>query len=127
MAGAGYQADNVTPPMASTTEVSTVRLFAASTGHYSNVVPASFLGKYVKLTALNGNVHYHFSTDGAVAVDRTVASSSAGASSTALGDYLAQGQSDHVRLPKPGRDTSVYFNREADSTTAVVYMRLSSD
>ena len=122
MAASTWKADQVSPPYAGGTDsVSNVVLYSTTTGHNSDLLPAGFAGKYVRITPVGGNLYYHFAPV-AVEVDRTVSATTTGATSAKLGDYLANGMSDHVLLPNL---SAVYFNREADATTSV-FIRVAS-
>lgn len=117
-------ADYLTAPYendATNNDVSTVK-FAATTDSAANAIPRKWHGKHVKLTAVGGNLHFFFSLDSGAECDRTVSATAAGATGATVGDYLANGSSDHVFVPNAPPGTDVYFVREADATT-VVYAR----
>lgn len=118
------QAAHVVGPWQNSTDVSTVRVFTAVVTHKCNAIPDAWRGKYVRLIAIGGNVHWFFTTESAAEVDRAAAATDAGTSGVTVGSRLASGQERHVWVPTTG--ATVYFAREAD-TTCTVGMELASD
>lgn len=102
--------------------------FDCDTTHGANALPASWPGRWVKIRATGGDVHYGFSTASNAEVDRAVASSSAGASSK-VGGIVADGlaNAEHVQLPYVESGQSLYFVREATVDNTIVYMELASE
>lgn len=122
-----YQAANIRAPFntASGDDFGTLK-FTCTTTHGANAIPASWQGKYVRITSVTGNNYYGFSTQSGAEIDRSVTATAAGASAK-VGDYVPEGQSVHDRIPYPGGNaTDVYFVREGDNASGVVVIRLAS-
>ncbi len=92
--------------------------------HVATAVPATWCGKFVKISAIGGDITYGFSTNALAEVDRSVAASEAGAS-TKVGGLILSGQSVHVLVPKNEKKT-IYFVRESSTTGVVALMELAS-
>ena len=118
------QAAHVVGPWQTSTLDSTVVIFTAATTHKCNAIPDNFKGKFVRMIAIGGNVHWFFTSESAAEVDRAAAASDAGTTGVTVGSKLTNGQERHTWVPSTG--ATVYFAREAD-TTCSVGMELASD
>ena len=124
--GSQYQAANIKAPydVDSNNEAS-VKKFTAGTTHAANSLPTSWAGKYVSIYVSGGDLHYFFSKSSSAEVDSGVTATAEGAS-TKVGDFIKDGNKEHVRLPSVLPSDTLYFVREA-SASCTVYMRLASD
>jgi hypothetical protein len=119
----------VTPPFrdsATTTVNTTVRLYTAVTTTQNNVLPDDWRGRYIEIGCEGGTVDYVLSVDSAQIIDRTVAATSAGASSSTLGGRLTAGEKVPVVVPDPAGGGQVYLARQADVSTAVLRITVVS-
>ena len=123
------QAAFVLPPLresATTTVMTTVRLYSAVTTTAVNALPDDWRGKYVEIGCEGGTVDYVLSVDSAQTIDRTVAASAAGASSSTLGARLTAGEKVPVVVPDPSGGEKVYLARQADVSTAALRITVVS-
>lgn len=100
--------------------------FTAETTHAANAIPDSFKGKWVRLRAIGGIVHFGFSENSAAEIDRAVVATAAGASAK-VGGILANGAGSYedFKIQDPGTNTTIYFVRESDTASTIVYMQLT--
>lgn len=115
---------NVQAPLDAGSNDFGVRKFTAETSHAANAIPNSWSGKYVRALAVGGNVHFGFSISGSAEVDRAVTATAAGASAK-VGDVLSNGIAEQFRIPRFGPGVTMYFVRESDTASTVVYLRLA--
>ena len=118
------QAAHVVGPWQTSTLDSTVRIFTAKATHLCDAVPDDWKGKYVRLIAIGGNVHWFFTSESAAEVNSAAAATDAGTAGATVGSKLVNNQERHTWVPSGGG--TVYFAREADSTCSVG-MELASD
>lgn len=120
------KAATVIAPATDATAFRTIILFDLGTSHDSDALPDAWRGKYVRITPLGGNVWYNVDT-AAQEIDRSVAGSDGQTANAKVGAYLANGSSEDVMLPniEPNTET-MYFNREGDTASTKVEVRLVS-
>lgn len=121
------KASHIAPPRQITsTAVTRVRLYTATTASQCDELPDAWAGHYIRVRAEGGDVDWFVADTSAAAVDRTVAAANAGASSTALGDRLAQYDWDAVVLPKTaGRKN--YLVRQGSVSTAALRVTMITE
>lgn len=104
----------------------TIILYGLGTTHDSGALPDEWRGKYVRITPLGGNLWYSVHTS-AQEVDRTVSGGDGSTANAKVGAYLANGAAEDVMLPmiEPQTET-LYFNREGDTASTKVEIRLVS-
>ena len=131
--GLQYQAAFIKAPNFRTTAfdgsantVSNVMYFTCVATAKCNEVPEIFHGKYVRLTPLGANMWFAFTDKATHTIDRTIAATDAGAQAEGLGDYVANGEHEHVFCPTPPPGGKVYFSRQGDAA-GTVYMREAAD
>ena len=117
--------DHAQGPHAPTSSgVTNVRLFNATTTSQTHELPASWRGRYVAVRCEGGTVDYFYSSLSTASIDRTVAASAAGASSTSLGARMADGDIREEVVPSPRGSDVVYLVRQADVSTAALRIEL---
>ena len=99
--------------------------FTAGTAHLVSAIPKNWEGSFVKITVTGGNLAYFFSSNSAAEVDYTAAAADAGASGATVGDYLADGATDHVIVPECSTGI-MYFVCAASAASTVVRLRRAS-
>jgi len=132
--GLGYQAVNVKAPEfrvkggdGQPNTVSSVILYTFAVGGSCDPIPEAFWGKYVRITAVGGDLHFLFTDKSTHAgVDATIAASNAGAQSELLGDIVVASTSHQCRIPTPPQGGLLYFSR-GGSATGSARIALSSD
>lgn len=106
-------------------------VFKVGTTHAEFKIPHRFTGKFVKICASGGEVHYAFSLDATAEVDATLSPTSGNAD----GLYLKQGgvladsiaAKEHVMVPYVSNKlTQLYLIAEADTADTLIYVELSS-
>lgn len=116
------QADFIRAPVKNATNAASTAKFTATTDSAVSIIPQEWIGAYVRITPVGGNLHFLFTDDSTATVDRTVTATAAGDTGATVGGYLADGDSWYVIVPdiagKP-----VYFAREADATVVVYITR----
>lgn len=106
-------------------------VLATETSHAANAVPRDWQGQWVEIYVSGGNLHYAFSRSSTAEVDRAVAATAAGAS-VKVGGVIPNGEARHVLVPAAtptgptDPNAEIYFVRESDALSTVVYMRLAS-
>lgn len=123
-----YQAANVKAPVDTGSNETTVIWWTAETDHKADAVPDDWCGKYVTMYAAGGVVDFFFSTNSSAEVDSSASATDAG-ERTKTGGKLADGIAymRQFRIPGKKPTDTMYFVREADTASTVVYMELSSD
>lgn len=117
----GSKAENLTFPLsANGTSNTPVLYIACTTTHAGISIPSAFFGKFVKLinesTTTTDFVDFFLSSLSTAEVDRTVASTAAGAQSPKLGDRLYGTQVAQGRFPyQPGGTEKLYLIVESSA------------
>jgi len=132
--GLGYQAVNVKAPEFRVTggdgqpnTVSSVILFTFANAGRNDVIPEKYWGKYVRITAVGGDLHYLFTDKAAHAgVDYTQAASNGGTENELLGGIVLQNTSHQCRVPTPPQGGKVYFSR-GGTASGSARIELASD
>jgi|SRR6185295_8909775 len=98
---------------------------ATETTHSANVIPAHWAGREVGLICTGGVCYFAFSLNSTAEVDRAVSATAAGAAGK-VGVPLPNSLSieTRARVPDAPAGQQVYFVRESDATSTIVYMRL---
>lgn len=132
--GLGYQAVNVKAPefrvnansgVANT--VSSVILYTFAAAGRNDPIPEVFWGKYVRITAVGGDLHYLFTDkQGHAGVSAVIAATNAGAQDELLGGIVLSGTSHQCRIPTPPQGGAVYFSR-GGSASGSARIELASD
>lgn len=98
---------------------------ATETTHSANVIPAHWHGREVGLVASGGVCYFAFSLSATAEVDRAVAATAAGdAGKVGLPLPNSVSIETRARVPDAPEGQRIYFVRESDTTSTVVYMRL---
>jgi hypothetical protein len=126
--GVQYQAANVKFPEwrsklwdgTTNTGPTPVILYTADTTHKVHELPEEFRGKFIRIYADGGDLHFVFSDSATHEVDRTLAASDAGTRDPKLGGFCANGDFREGRVMSAPKDGAVYFAREGSALMTVL-------
>lgn len=104
--------DDIKAPYGDNVNPTNVRNFTCTATSRADPVPATWAGKYLKITNETANMaQYFFSKDPAASCDETIAAANDGAPSASLGDSILGNAVEQVLLPYWKPDEIMYFVR----------------
>jgi hypothetical protein len=110
--------DDIKAPYGDNVLPTNVRNFTCTSASRADALPASWSGKYIKITNETANMaQYFFSLASGASCDETIAAANDGAPSVSLGDSILGNSVEQVLLPSWKPDETMYFVRASVTTT----------
>jgi len=106
-------------------------LFTLTNASKNNVLPRGWCGQFVRIRPVGANAWYYFTkvktaVGSAATIAASPAASDAGTQAATQGEYIPNGEVQHVFVPNVGEDESVFFVRIGDAATQGIYLTKAS-
>jgi hypothetical protein len=110
--------DDIKAPYGDNVLPTNVRNFTCTSASRADAIPASWSGRYIKITNETANTaQYFFSKDPAATCDETIAAANDGGASVSLGDSILGNTVEQILLPFWQPTETMYLVRASVSTT----------